>query len=422
MSLHLRGILGNSAWLGALQGAYYFLPLLTIPVVTRAFGPELFGFVVTATAAAAYVTLIVGFGFGWSGPRTVARTRDNLDELSQDSSAIFGIQLLLAAACSIVFVIWTYYFDFRPDMRLAVWAILATAVLNGLVPAWLFLGLERMRDLVIPQLLTRLTATIAIVLMVRGREDLLLYVLINAVAAAAGLVMFLRLMRGAGVRLQPPLLSRVRVQFRQSITLFVTNAATTAYTTANVLIVSMLLGNSAAGIFGLADRIRQAAVNAFVPLTQAVYPFVCRTVGTDDPSEKLATRRMFQIMWLTAALAGLLLFMAAPLAVELLGGPEFAGAVPLVRVFAVIPLLVVTSNILGVQIMLPLGMDRIVASIVAVLAAIGVLLQIVFIHKFGIFGAAAAYVIVEAAVCACFALALLWRRHLRSQDCVRAAK
>jgi O-antigen/teichoic acid export membrane protein len=387
------------------------LPLITVPVVTRAFGPELFGFLVTSTAAAGYVGLFVSFGFGWSGPRLIARLQRENDNLSADVSAILGAQLLIAMAASLVFILWTLFVTEPSEMRFAQWAILASTVLNSLVPAWLFLGLERMKDLVLPQLVTRLGASLAILVLIRKPADLLLYTLITAAGSAAGLLMFLRLMSRVGIRLERTSLHRMQIKLRDSATLFVTNVAISAYTMSNVLIVSLLLGNRAAGIFGLADRVRQATVSVLVPMTQAIYPYVCRTSDSQHPSERLARRRMFQLMMATGAALGLVMFVAAPLAIAVLGGRGFEEATILVRIFAAVPVLVTVSNILGVQIMLPLAMDRRVAEVTIYSALLGIVLQAGLTSFFGLTGSAVSYVIVEFFVCLGFATALLASRH-----------
>jgi O-antigen/teichoic acid export membrane protein len=392
----------------------YVLPLFTTPVVTRAFGTELFGFVATSTAAAAYVSLVVWFGFPWSAPRLVAQKREDLHHLSQDVSAILASQLLIALPCALVYLLWTLQLNEEANLRLAQWLILAAAVPTALVPSWLFLGLERMRDLVIPQFLVRTGATIAIVAFVRNRNDLVLYTAINAIAALIGLILFLRLMSHAGVRLSVPSFSLMRSRIRESSTLFVSNAAISFYTTANILVVSFVLGNAAAGIFGLADRIRQVAVGVFVPITQAIYPFVCRTVDSDDAGVRLARRRLFQLTMAMGVAVGLAMLILAPYAVAFLGGSAFGEATLLVRLFAAVPVLVALSNLLGIQTMLPLGLDKQLTIIVVGAAVLGIGLQFLLTRTTALPGSAAAYVITEVFVCGAMALALWGKAGRRS--------
>jgi O-antigen/teichoic acid export membrane protein len=267
-----------------------------------------------------------------------------------------------------------------------------------------------MSELVLSQLLVRIVATFAIVLLINSESDLLAYSLINAASAIVAVVLSCLLLRKVGVTWHWPTFARVWLRLRESSTVFLSNAAISFYTTANVLIVSAILGNDAAGIFGLADRIRVAVMGLLVPMSQAIYPFICRTVGSSDPQERLAKRRMFQIMIWTSIGLGLVMFVAAPFAVSLLGGRHFNGATPLVRIFSLIPVLVTITNILGVQMMLPLKMDRSVATVVITCAVIGVVLQIAFTRAFGVHGSAWAYAIVEFLVCCGFGAALFLRR------------
>jgi O-antigen/teichoic acid export membrane protein len=108
---------------------------------------------------------------------------------------------------------------------------------------------------------------------------------------------------------------------------------------------------------------------------------------------------MFQLMIAAGSGLGLIMFVAAPVAVAVLGGHSFEAATVLVRIFAAVPILVIVSNILGVQIMLPLGMDRDVAQMTIYAAVLGVPLQFALTQFFGLPGSASAYVIVELFVC-----------------------
>lgn len=348
----------------------------------------------------------MSFGFPWSGPRLVAGEGADPQNLSKDVSAILGAQFALGTACSIIFVLWTLKTTEPLQLRLAQWSILASAIFTTIVPAWLFQGLERMRELVIPQLVLRTASTIAIIILIRSRGDLLLYVGINATSALFGAIAFSVLLRRCDMALGLPTLGRMKLRLRESSSVFVSNAAISFYTTANVLIVSYVLGTEAAGIFGLADRIRGAAMGLLVPMTQAIYPFVCRTIQSDTDEERKARRRMFQIMIWTSVAMGVALFVSAPWAVSILGGVHFEAATPVVRIFALIPLLVTITNILGVQIMLPRKMDRSVAAVVIACGALGVALQLVLTRSFGVEGSAWAYVMVELAVCCGFGAAL----------------
>src|ERR1700735_1275696 len=101
----LRSIIVNAGWLGLVQFLNYCLPVFTLPVVARAFGPSLFGTLAAINAYAAYVGLIVNYGFHYTGPRNVVRLRLDAKELSRSVSATISAQAVLGAMASLGFFV-----------------------------------------------------------------------------------------------------------------------------------------------------------------------------------------------------------------------------------------------------------------------------------------------------------------------------
>lgn len=406
----LRVILHNTAWLGLVQALGYILPLFTIPVVSRALGPELFGFLATTNAVAAYVGVLILFGFPMTGPREIARTTGEAEAISRAVSRNLSAQALLAASGSVAFIALIYGTSIASRSDTAALLILATAVAGSLTPAWVLLGLERMREMVLPQLVTRILATFLIIAFVRSPDDLLLYVGLNAAAAWGCLLWCALVLRKAGIRYRLPAMAGIREALARSYGLFISNFAITVYTAGNVLVVGLILGSTAAGIFALADRIRTTALGVYGPMTQAIYPFICRTMGVATAQEQRAKQQFFALMLFISVLISAAMFFAAEALIAVFGGKEFAEATTLLKIFSLTPVLVVVSNILGNQTLIPLGLDRQVTMIVTAAAILGTVLLIFFSKLFGVTGSAISYVITEAAVAASCAIAFRHRQ------------
>src|SRR5262249_43078577 len=82
MMLHLKAIIKNAAWLSLVQVLNYTFPLVTLFVVTRAFGPHIFGIVSTLRAYGIYVGVAANYGLSVTGPRSIARLRGDPQLLS----------------------------------------------------------------------------------------------------------------------------------------------------------------------------------------------------------------------------------------------------------------------------------------------------------------------------------------------------
>ncbi|NVK12677.1 MAG: lipopolysaccharide biosynthesis protein [Rhodobacteraceae bacterium] len=159
----------------------------------------------------------------------------------------------------------------------------------------------------------------------------------------------------------------------------------------DVLILSALAGNSAAGSFHLARRIAEALVKFGKPLVQAIYPELSRKWAAGDAAG--LQRLALACCAMMAAAGGGLLLLLGPYMAELLrrfAGAEFAAAAPAATVQMAAAGLLVMGMVLGNAL---LSMDRggnlvqvAFFSLLLFLAAIVPLVQV-----FGLLGAALAH-------------------------------
>ena len=392
----IRALITNAGWLAIIQALNYVLPALTLPVVTRAFGPSIFGSLATITAFAAYVGLVASFGLKLSGPRLVVRLRKRPDELSDALSVVVGMQTSLGLIAAAVFMIVLFSVAGKADYRLVGAIILLQICFNSVTPDWAFLGLDRMQEFTIIQFVGRVLAASCIIAFIRAPADVLLYVTINGIAAVSIALASFAMLRRAGIHWRVPRLAAVRAMVRDTASLFLSTVSVNLYTTTSVIIVNFVLGPEAAGPFALADRLRAAVGNLTGPISSAIYPFVCRiSVEPETDHEAWAKRVFFQGILVLSALLSLGLFIFAPKIIFLVGGATFADAVPILRILAVVPFLIAVSQIVAVQTMMPLGMDWHAARIYAATAVVGIAGMFVLTHLYGLRGSAFAEVATE---------------------------
>src|SRR6202011_2877532 len=74
----------------------YIIPLVTIPYLARVLGAAGWGRLAFAQAFGGYLVLVMGFGFGLSATREVARYRDNRESLAAILSGVVAAKAVLA--------------------------------------------------------------------------------------------------------------------------------------------------------------------------------------------------------------------------------------------------------------------------------------------------------------------------------------
>jgi len=406
----------NAGWLGLIQILNYLIPFLTLPVVTRAFGPILYGILAAFNAYGRYVYVIVGYGFDFTGLRIIARSREDHFTLSKTVSAILSAQTLLGIfAVLFLFAALPFIIPSGADYKLVGLIVLLQSFATVATPQWVFLGLEQIRGLALAQFAFRIFAAVLIISLIRAPDDLLLYVSINCTAAIAILIVSLIGLTQHHIRWKTPRFAELASVIQEGAHLFVSKVSISLYTSSTTLFVAFILGPAAAGAFALADRVRTVAASVIGPLNMAVYPFIYRVVGGVESEEAEWTQRVFFLGVVTlAALISVALFVFAPLIIWLLAGDAFNDAIFVLRIIAFLPLIITLSNRLGYQALIPLGMDRQFMWIVISAALFGVAGIFVLMNRLGLAGAALAMLTVEIYVTVAFAIAVQTRRSISS--------
>lgn len=94
-------LISNVAWLYALQGLNYVLPLAVLPYLVRVLGVERYGLLAFAQAFAQYFVILADYGFNLSATKQIARRRGNR-ETSPDSSG----RCSSSSSCSCCLGVW----------------------------------------------------------------------------------------------------------------------------------------------------------------------------------------------------------------------------------------------------------------------------------------------------------------------------
>ncbi len=377
----------------------YFIPLVTLPYLTRVLEPEGYGRVAFVLVGMSLLMLLVDYGFSWSGTREIAACRTDRQRVSVIFAGTWAAQwCLVAGAAILLFATVAMSATLRADSVLYAVGFLQV-IGNVLFPMWLFQGLEQLKVAAMIQLLSRLGTLPLMVLLVRSPEDLAGAVAFHAVGPLlSGILAVVWLMRTRTVKWQWPNRAGIVGALRVGADMFLGKAAVAVYTAAVPLVLGALAGPAQVGYFVLADRVRNLVQSLLAPISQALFPRLSFLFRTDATQGQALLRRSALITLGIAGAAGVAVFTLAEPIVELLAGLDYAPAATVMRWMAFVPLAVAMSNLLGVQVMIPKGMGRPFSVILSGGALLSIALMYSLIGTARAVGAAQLVLIVEAAV------------------------
>lgn len=384
----------NILALYGVQFASYLFPLLTIPYLARVLGPNEWGLVAFAQAFGQYLVLIVEYGFSLSATREVARFHDSVEKRSELLAGVLGAKVMLAFMALVLAVIasrWVPAFSEYPRM---LWAGVFWALAMAFNLMWYFQGMERMRVVATLDVGAKALSLVGIVLLVRVPEDgWKVLALMGAASLLSAVVALILAYREVPVRL--PNVSLSLDALRLGWTMFLFRSAVSLYTVGNTFILGLFVQPQIVGYYAGAEKISKAFLGLLGPITQAIYPRMSQIVRHSRKEAARLARIGIVAVGFGGVLIGLVVFAASPLLVRILLGEGFGPAVQVLRVLALLPPLIAISNVLGIQWMLPLGLDRPFNIIILGAGLINIVLAVILAPRYAHIGMAWAVVLSE---------------------------
>ncbi|AZE62676.1 MULTISPECIES: oligosaccharide flippase family protein [Pseudomonas fluorescens group] len=327
--LRQHSVTRNASALGLMQVVNFAVPLMLLPFLTRQLGMEGFGQVAVVLAAIQVAYVLTDYGFSFSATYAVSLNRDDRGYINKKIGAIFAVKaLLLIPTClallSAAYLIPTFnaYFDY---FVIAIIAVIAQAFL----PIWLFQGLERMRNVALYTVGTKVLYVLAVLWVVDGEQDGEWVITVWALAHCLGLAIAIHLMRCDGYRLVQPEWRAIKHEFIEGAPFFWSRLAVSFYTSASLLIVGAYSASHAAQ-FAVSEQIYKAGQNIASPINNALFPYMARY------KDWRVFFRIVTVMGVLMALGCLALALfAQPLLVELFG-EAYRSAEQLLLVFLLI--------------------------------------------------------------------------------------
>ena len=378
----------------------FLFPLISFPYVSRVLLPEGTGKVSFATSLIAYFLMFAQLGIPTYGIRACARVRDDKTALTRTAQELLIINLVTAA---ISYAALGLALLFVPRLRAdrPLYLLVSLNILFSTIGMeWLYSALEQYTYITVRSIAFKLLSLVVMFLVVRTREDYVLYGGITILASSASNIFnffhcrkFISLRPVGGYHFAPHL---------KAVTVFFATAcASTVYTNLDTVMLGFAAGDEVMGYYHAAVRIKSILVSIVTSLGAVLLPRASWYVeqGQMDRFHHI-THKALRFVFLAAVPMMLYFMIFAPQGIFLISGDRYAGAITPMRWIMPTLLFIGLSNVLGIQILVPMGRERAVLWSIVTGAAVDVVLNLLLIPRFGAAGAAAATSVAELVVLA----------------------
>lgn len=383
---------------GILTMSAIIFPLITFPYASRVLLPAGYGKLNIATSVVAYFAMFAQLGIPTYGIKACARVRDNKEELSRI------VHELLMISMSITMVVYVAYAGslmlvprFRDEK--ALYIITGTTILlNTIGVEWLYKALEKYTYITIRSVVFKLIALIAMFLLVKEQSDYVIYGAISIFAASASNILNFINMRKL-VYIKPLGNYNLKRHLKPVMLFFAMSVATVVYTNLDNVMLGFMKGDEAAGYYSAAVKIKVILVSFLTSASTVLLPRASYYVDKGKMEEFLnILRKAMHLVFVMSIPCAAYFMLYAREGILLLSGREYEGAImPMIIIMPTI-ILIGVSNVIGIQMLVPLGREKQVLHSEIIGAVVDLILNVCLIPSFGVSGAAVGTLVAEVTV------------------------
>ena len=376
----------------------FIFPLITFPYVSRILLPTETGKVSFATSVVTYFSMFAQLGIPTYGIRACAKVRDNREELSKVVQELLCINLIMSIVSYVVLYMALYAVP-RFQEEKALYVLLSfTIILTTIGMEWLYKALEQYTYITIRSVIFKFVALIAMFLLVHEQKDYVIYGGITIFAASASNIMNL-INAHKYVDLRPIGNYDFKRHMKPILIFFAMSCATTIYTNLDTVMLGFMSTDTDVGYYNAAVKIKIILVSVVTSLGTVLLPRASYYIQQGKLDEfRRITKKALNFVVLIATPLMIYFIYYAKEGIYFLSGSAYAGAVVPMQVIMPTLLLIGITNILGIQILVPMGREKTVLYSEIAGAIVDIIVNALLIPKYASTGAAIGTLVAEFAV------------------------
>ncbi len=395
-------LLRNAGALSAVQAANLILPLVSVPIISRIIGPDKFGVVNYAANFMLYFSLLIEYGFNFTATRRLSRDPEN-EELRNRifSEVLLAKSLLFLTSCILFFTSLSYLNILKKDPLVALFSF-TVSLSFVLSQNWFFQAMQNLTKIALFNFLSKLAFTVLAITIIQKKSDYIWLPLITGtVSIFISSVSIYEAIRKYKLKLLWTPLGEILGLLWKEKTIFFSTIVISIYTTTNIVILGFFESETEVGYYTAAFRIIMVITGIInTPLAQSLYPFIGKNFGESKAEGLNIARKFLPLIVMILGFITITTFILSPFIIDIVFGQDFTPATKLLRILVFIPFVVGLNNLLGIQIMLNVQMDREFFFITLAGAIWGTIMNILLIHFMGSEGTAYNWLLTEVLITA----------------------
>lgn len=273
-----KTLVSNTVYLYALSLSSQLISVLTIPYQTRVFSPELYGVIGLISGLMAIVGLGLNYGFLYSATEKIAIHVDERDTVHSIYSAVFYSKLIIAAALLLISLILVILIPILYEYRVLYFLYFSAFIAAGLLPDFLYRGIEKMKVITVRTVSVRLFSALLIFVFIESDADA--WILPTSLLLGNGLALMLCFMydsKQLGVRLIGPKTKTILSALQEGAPFFASRIASVVYQSGNAIVLGFVFpGQAQVGLYNATDKLLSVVKQISSPVADSIYPYMIK--------------------------------------------------------------------------------------------------------------------------------------------------
>lgn len=398
-----------------LRMSSFIFPLITYPYVARVLGATGNGQVRFAASFVSYFTMFACLGIPTYGIRVCAECRDDRAKLSKTVKELLTITAVTTAISYVAMLVLIFSVPMLSERKTIILLTSVSILLTGFGMEWFYQAIEEYTYITVRNLALKILSVVLMFLFVKSEKDALIYAGITVIGSVGSNIFnMLRVgkyvdfkpekSREAGnassaINLQTKQHSGLKRHLKPILIFFMMSVASSIYLNLDSVMLGFMLGEKEVGYYDAAVRIKSVLVSLVTALGAVLLPRVSYYVENGMMEEfRKVLRKSYEFVLAIALPLTVFFFLQARNTILIIAGAEFEPSITSMQ--AILPTLVCIgiSNIIGMQILIPLKYEKYTAWSTVVGALVDLGLNIWLIPQYGALGAAIGTLVAEAVV------------------------
>lgn len=385
---HKKELIKNFLSFGAVDILGLLIPIVTMPILTRALGPSQYGVYMLLLTILYFGHTIIDYGTQYTSVRILANQRNNPEEVSLIYQETQGLRLFLCLLYTIGVISYSLFLSF--DNAVLYTVLAASTYLFGyaLTPLWFYQGIGAVDRAMKVSLAIKVLNLLVIVFAVSSPDDFDIVMASLCIPMLCGGI-YLSYLASIKYHVAPPTFSRLGKSFNEGRDVFIGLLAPNFYNAIPTIALGSIYPPAEFAKFAIATRLASVIVTLQNVMAKAIYPVLAML--KDSQVNKLLLLNL-----IISIIPAIFIYIGGEWALGIFLGKDFSGVNTYLLILCVGIVFIGLSNAISQGYLLPNGHDRAYRNISLRVSFIAGIISFGFIYFYGLLGGAIAITIARA--------------------------